>query len=184
MEDNEIIALFLSRNEKAIAESSEKYGTYCSTIAMNILHNAEDAEECVDDTWCAAWNHIPPDKPNPLKVYFGHIVRRLAINRWHFVHAAKRDRDMVVALDELEYCIAAPDELPDDQETQLKEDINNFLSSLKQRDRVIFVLRYYHAQALKDIAEETDMNVKNVSKRLLSTREKLRLYLNERGYRL
>ena len=55
MDDAGIVSLYWKRNEKAIAESSAKYGTYCHSIANNILKNHSDAEECVNDTWLRAW---------------------------------------------------------------------------------------------------------------------------------
>ena len=82
MEDSHIIELYWLREEQAIKESQMKYGGYCSTIADNILHCAEDTEECVNDTWFRAWNIIPPEKPNRLAVFFGRITRNLAIDRF------------------------------------------------------------------------------------------------------
>ena len=37
MRDHEIIELYWARNESAIAATAEKYGSYCHTIAYNIL---------------------------------------------------------------------------------------------------------------------------------------------------
>ena len=59
MEDNEIIELYFARNEQAVAESEKRYGSFCMGISMNILRQRQDAEECVNDTWLHAWNHIP-----------------------------------------------------------------------------------------------------------------------------
>ena len=61
--DAEIVALYHARDEQAIRESENKYGTYCHTVAMNILENLSDAEECVNDTWLRAWNAMPPHRP-------------------------------------------------------------------------------------------------------------------------
>lgn len=74
LEDNKIIELFFARTEQAIAEMSAKYGTICVRIARNILKNELDAEECVNDTYLAAWNTIPPQKPDPLRAYIFRIV--------------------------------------------------------------------------------------------------------------
>ena len=69
MEDSEIIGLFFSRSEEAVARTAEKYGTYCRSIARNILASREDTEECLNDTWLAAWDSIPPQRPDRLSVY-------------------------------------------------------------------------------------------------------------------
>ena len=70
MQDNQIIALYNARDERAIIETNRKYGGYCTSIAQNILHNMQDSEECVNDTWLITWNSIPPVCPPVLKHYF------------------------------------------------------------------------------------------------------------------
>jgi DNA-directed RNA polymerase specialized sigma24 family protein len=70
MEDSKIIHLYWERSESAITETSNKYGRYCYSIAHNILHNNEDSEECVNDTYLRAWNAMPPRRPNRLSVFF------------------------------------------------------------------------------------------------------------------
>ncbi|MBQ3076275.1 MAG: RNA polymerase subunit sigma-70, partial [Clostridia bacterium] len=67
MEDEAIVALYHARDQQAIAETADKYGGYCHTIALHILTVREDAEECVNDTWHAAWRHMPPDRPRSLR---------------------------------------------------------------------------------------------------------------------
>ena len=58
MEDSAIVTLYWQRSEQAIAESDTKYGPYCGHIAYGLLQNSEDAQECVSDTWLAAWNAV------------------------------------------------------------------------------------------------------------------------------
>lgn len=82
MEDKEILALYRARAEDAIAETAKKYGRYCHTIAYNILHSAEDSEECVNDTYLRAWAAIPPQWPERLATFLGKITRNLALDRW------------------------------------------------------------------------------------------------------
>ena len=57
LEDRQIIELYWQKNADAISETASKYGAYCFTIAENILHNTEDSEECVNDTWLHAWTN-------------------------------------------------------------------------------------------------------------------------------
>ena len=102
MTDSDIIRLFFARDEQAIAETAEKYGRYCMTIARDILDSEQDAEECVSDVYLKAWNSIPPDEPTSLKAYIAVLTRRLSINRYHESRAAKRNRELEVAFEELE----------------------------------------------------------------------------------
>lgn len=81
MLDNEIIDLFYERSEQAIVELSKKYGSVCRKVARNILNNELDAEECVNDSFLAAWNTIPPQKPDPMLTYICRIVRNLSMKK-------------------------------------------------------------------------------------------------------
>ena len=63
MEDNDIVVLFLARNEDAISKTTEKYGVQLRKIAYGILCNHESAEECENDTYQNAWESIPTNEP-------------------------------------------------------------------------------------------------------------------------
>ena len=91
MLDSQIIALYDARDERAIAETAAKYGSFCTSIALNILQNLQDAEECVNDTWLRTWNSIPPARPNVLKAYLGRITRNLALDKYK---AARREKQL------------------------------------------------------------------------------------------
>ena len=111
MEDTHIVQMYWDRNETAISESAVKYGTYCTSIAQNILQNPADAEECVNDTWLHAWNAMPPQRPAILSAFLGRITRNLALNRCKAANAQKRQGSaFALLLDELDDCaVAHPD---------------------------------------------------------------------------
>ena len=182
MEDHEIIDLFFARNERAVLETEKKYGTYCMAVSQGILSDRMDAEECVNDTWRWAWDHIPPTIPEKLRLYLGRVVRHLSLDRYRYNHAARRNKDLEVSFEELEECIPAPDGLPERDADVLRGHIGQFLREETQKARMVFLLRYYYGKSLADISEATGMSVKAVSKHLVRTRERLRVYLNERGY--
>ena len=105
MEDTQIVALFFSRSEEAISETSKKYGSYLKTIACNILPSSEDAEEIINDVYLAAWDSIPPKRPSVLKYYLSRIVRNLCFKRVEYLTAEKRGGNADILLSELEECI-------------------------------------------------------------------------------
>ena len=106
LEDSKIIDLYWARKEQALAETDAKYGSYCRTIARNILRNFEDTEECVSDTWLHAWNSMPPQRPGILSAFLGRITRNLSFDRCKYQQAAKRGGGALpLALDELGECI-------------------------------------------------------------------------------
>ena len=185
LEDSKIIELFFARVEQAIVELSAKYGTVCSRIARNILKNALDAEECVNDTYLAAWNTIPPQKPDPLRTYIFRIVRNIAIAKYHANTSEKRNSYYDVALEELENCFAASATI--EQEVSAKElsrQIDRFLATLDEESQMMFVRRYWYSDSISDIAERFKMSNNNVSVRLSRIREKLKTHLKKEGFEL
>ena len=180
MDDRDIIALYNARNEDAIRQSTEKYGTYVMGISMSILESAPDAEECVNDTWLKAWRSIPPQNPPSLKVYLGRLVRHLSIDRLRSLTRLKRNREMVTVLDELTVC--SPPDTAD--ETALGEALNGFLATLDPPDRKLFVGRYWYGYPVSSLASAYGLSANNTSVRLHRIRERLRDYLTERGFHI
>ena len=103
MNDDEIINLFLKRDENGIIELSTKYHPYCYKIAWNLLANREDAEECLNDTWFSVWSQIPPTHPPVLAHFCGRITRNLSIDRLRKKFAGKRpDVHMADVIEEMD----------------------------------------------------------------------------------
>ena len=179
MDDRQIIALFYERSEQAIAELSKKYGDLCFKIAINILNNPQDAEECVNDAFLGAWNSIPPQNPDPLRAYLCRIVRNLASKKLRTNTALKRGSQLEVSLAELENCI--PDNSFDEQLSakELTAHLNAFLSTLHRDDRVLFLKRYWFSEPLSEIAATFGITEHNASVRLGRIRKKLHQYLKE-----
>lgn len=182
MEDSRIIELFFSRSEQAISELAYKYGKVCRKIAVNILNNVEDAEECVNDAYLGAWNSIPPQKPNPLVTYICKITRNVALKKYRYNTAKRRNGYYDISLSELEECIpSARQDIASCTGEELTKVIENFLNTLDKKSRVMFVKRYWYAESVKEIAEEFGVTENSISVKLLRIREKLRKYLIREG---
>lgn len=181
MQDSQIIALYDARDERAIAETAAKYGSFCTGIAINILHNMQDAEECVNDTWLRTWNSIPPAKPVLLKAYVGKITRNVALDKYKASHREKRGYgEMTVAFDEISEITASDYEVENSwREHEFVQLINTFLYSLPERDRNIFVRRYFFTDNVPAIAKRFGTSQGNVLKILSRTRQKLKEYLDK-----
>ena len=181
MTDKEIVDLFWARSESAIPETDAKYGKYCHYIAYRILGDGEDAKEILNDTYLKAWNTIPPSRPNPLKPFIGRIARQLSINRYEASHAKKRG-GITVLLDELEECIpdGAGGEIGDS--VALREALRSFIYSLHERERKVFVRRYWYCAGISEIAREWGMGESAVTVMLMRTRKKLKKYLEMEGF--
>lgn len=106
IEDGKIIELFFRRSEQAIRELDEKYGNVCRKLSHNIVHNRQDAEECVNDAYLGAWNAIPPVEPSPLLTYICKIVRNISLKTYWRKAASKRSSTYTTAMEEIEACIS------------------------------------------------------------------------------
>lgn len=185
MEDEQIIKLYLERNEKALKETQSKYDAYCFRIAKNILTVREDAEECVNDTWNLSWNKIPPVIPVSLKAFLGKLVRDAAISRYRSNHAKKRYRGIEIIYEELEECIPSDFNVEENFEhQQLSEFINNWLGGLSKEDRVLFVKRYYYGDTVKRLAQVTGCTENQMAQKMLKLRKKLKLFLTGKGVKV
>lgn len=184
MEDIDIIDLFGARDERAIVESGTKYGRYCSAIASRIVGNSEDAEECVSDTWLAAWNAIPPARPANLRIFLGKIARNIAIVRRREATAQKRGGGLgALPLEELEECITSGKEIDEKlRQEELTAVINDFLAGQPAASRKIFVRRYWYCDPVEDIAKASGLGVSTVKMRLKRMRDRLRDRLEKEGY--
>lgn len=183
MKDTEILDLYWKRDERAIEETQKSYGNYCYSIAFHILHAKEDSEECVNDTWMRAWKAIPPNRPQRLALFLGTITRNLSFDRWKHKNALKRGNgEMEATLEELEECVPAARTTEDVvEEAELQRCINRFLGSLKERERNIFLRRYWYAEECSEIAERYGMKLNTVKTTLFRIRGKLKNYLEQEG---
>ena len=181
MNDEKIIELFFERSEQAIKELDGKYGKVFHSISNRILSDHQDAEECVNDAYLAAWNAIPPARPNPLLAFVCKIVRNISLKRYEKNTAAKRNSRYDVAMEELEDCLTSTTTIEEEiSERELTEIIESFLDSLSKENRVIFMRRYWFSDTYADIAKQVGLTEKNVSVRLTRIRHDLRKYLSER----
>ena len=184
MEDNAIIELYWQRNERAIAETKNKYARLILHTAGGILGSPQDREEIENDTYLRVWNSVPNDRPARFSAYLVKIARRLSIDRFRGQSAEKRGgTEYEIALDELESCTTDGDNPADEaQANQLSAAIDIFLEQLEQRTRQIFVLRYFYAETIRTIAEKTGKTENNVKVILSRTRKRLKEYLEQEGF--
>lgn len=178
MDDEKIISLYWNRNENAITETDKKYGNYCRTISYNILHNIEDSEECVNDTYLNTWNAIPDDWPDILSAYLAKITRNLSINEYNKKRTKKRGSGKIeIILDELENIIPDKNNVEKEIESEfITEKLNEFLWGLKKDHRIVFVRRYFYVESIKDISKKMTMSESKIKSILFRTRKKLKEY--------
>lgn len=179
--DDEIISRYFSRDESAIAQTSKKYGQRCHAVSYNILRVREDAQECVNESYLRVWNAIPPEHPRDFKYYLLKIVRNISLNRLKSLKCKKRSRELEISLSELENILPDASVPPEFDVSDVAGLINDFLETLGRDERIIFVRRYWHFDSVSQISAGFGFGQSKVKTSLLRTREKLRIYLQERG---
>jgi len=184
MDDERIVQLYWERSERAVSETSKKYGSYCRTIAYNILMDSGDADECVNDTYLGAWNSIPPHRPAVLSAYLGKLTRRISINRWKLRTREKRGGgETALALDELSDCVPSRTSTVNEvMAAELSRTINRFLSALDETERDVFLCRYWLVAPVSEICDRFGFSQSKVKSMLARTRGKLRKHLQKEGF--
>lgn len=185
MDDNKIIELYWERKEDAIKETSLKYGGLCTYIARNILSNCEDSEECVNDTYLALWNDIPSQKPSIFSAFIGRITRNLALKKYEYISASKRNPAAITSFEELSDCVSGTDNVESEVESrQIENTINKFLWRQGEEKRNVFIRRYWYFDSIETICRSTGFSQSKVKSMLYEMRRKLRADLEREGIEL
>lgn len=182
LEDEKIIELYWARHESAIDETDKKYRTFCMYISRNILNNISDAEECINDTWLAAWNTIPPERPVHLSAFLGKIVKNLSLKKFRYNNSEKRRKEVTVSIEEIsESAVSISDTESRTDSGELAYIISEFLRGQSQEKRVMFLRRYWFFDSYSQISELMGVSEESVRVSLMRLRKKLKKYLEERG---
>lgn len=183
MDDRQIIRLYQERCPEALEQTNERYGGLCRSIAGKLLQNPQDVEECVNDTYLALWDAIPPAEPSPLSAFAAKITRNLALKRREQLSAAKRNMEAVLSFEELSECLSAPDDVESIVEARaLRQAIADFLELQDRESRCIFLCRYFFFDSVREIGRRYGMSQSKVKSRLMRTRNELKRYLIREGF--
>lgn len=183
MEDSAIVDLYWQRSEQAIPETEHKYGGYCHTVAMRIVNNHEDAEECVNDTWLGAWNSMPENRPSYLAPYLAKLTRWLSLTKVKSQNRLKRGgNEVTLSLEELDSELGEGTDLARQIELkELSDYLDTFLRGLPTEERKVFLARYWYAASIREIAGKSSYSESKVKSMLLRTRRKLKKALEVEG---
>ncbi len=183
LDDKSIIQLFFRRSEEALEQLHRKYGSFLFKIAMNLLENREDSEECLNDSYLKTWNSIPPAQPECLRAYTGKITRNTALNRIKYNAREKRGKNLTRMLSELEECIPSQENLAEEYSAaELSALIGSFISAQSEVEQCIFIRRYWMGEPSASIAKLLEMPESTVNWKLYDLRKKLKTVLKNAGY--
>ena len=185
MDDSRIVDLFLSKNESAISETAQKYGTRLRRIADQILHDAPSSEECENDTYLQAWELIPPNEPRSyLFSFLGKITRHLAIDMCRKRSSDKRSAVFCELTNEIAECIPSMDETVENslEANELSRMIGAFLDKHNDDQQKVFVRRYWFFDTVPEISKRYGFTQSKVKMMLSRMRTELHDYLEKEGY--
>ena len=177
--DEQIIELYWQREEKAIHETEKKYGQFLFRIAYNILHDRLDCEECQNDTYLGIWNAIPPTRPAVFPAFITQIMRRIAINRYKEKTGKKRiPSELTVSMEDMNGTLHSGETVESEYEAeQVGKIINDYVRELSDRQRYIFIDRFYLAESVETIAADLSISVSTVYREIDKIKQGLKLHL-------
>jgi RNA polymerase sigma-70 factor (ECF subfamily) len=183
MSDEQIVELYWQRDEQAITQTDIKYKSFLLSVAYNIVGDARDSEECLNDTYIGAWNAMPPARPTLLQAFLATIMRRTAIDQYKARKRQKRvASELTVSLSEVEEFIADDDGYPEVNANELGRVISDFVRALPDRRMYIFMSRYYFARPIKEIARLLKCSESTVNKEIAAIKRDLKKKLEKEGY--
>ena len=183
MDDKRILWLLNNRDEQALKESARLYGALCRSVARNILGSDEDAEECLNDALYRVWNAIPPANPENYCAYLLKAVRNAALDRYKARRRNKRGGGQVSqAIDELTEIFPSAENVERElEQRELMQAVTAFLQKLPEKQRNLFICRYWQSAAIAELAQRFDMTENHVKVTLARLRKQLQSYLREGG---
>lgn len=181
--DIEIVGMFWQRNEVAIPLTSQKYDKLLYQIGYNILHDHCDCEECQNDTYLGIWNAIPPTRPQSFRAFIAGMMRNIAIDKYYHKASKKRiPSELTVSMDECKELLSAEGNPYDEiLVKELGRIISSFIRSLDEKDKYVFMSRFYLVESVELIAGELRVTESAIYKKLTKLKADLKKYLEENG---
>ena len=109
-------------------------------------------------------------------------MRNIALKRYEYNSAAKRCPEVKLSLDELDECIPSDENVERICDAkELGRLISDFLREQSEKNRVVFIRRYWYYDSVREIAERYAFSENAVKQILFRMREKLKDFLAEEG---
>ena len=179
MKQSNLISTYMDNNQLDIEQVMTDFTPYLYTIMKNknTCFSSEDREEMISDVFVAVWkNQEKLDGNLEMKAYLVGIMRNVVCKKM-------RNFKVNVAMDDFEYNLCGAEDVEFEVENQEKNQIIlSELNNMKGQDREIFMLYYYFARSMKEIAIEMNISEAKVKSRLFRIRRKLKKALEKRGY--
>lgn len=164
---------------KSVAESLNGDYSYFFKNVSPIF--SEDDLTIVNDTYIAAWNKIPPERPMRFLSWLYKVCRNIVCDRIDWNNASKRNSNMNCMLDELEECLADSNAKYEGELSDIGRCLSDFLNGLETEKRVLFVRRYWYGMTIDELADMSGRSKSSVKTTLFRIRAELKKYLDKEG---
>jgi RNA polymerase sigma-70 factor (ECF subfamily) len=169
----EWLHLAQKKDEQAFSHLVETYQRPVYNLCYRMLGNAGDAEDAAQETFWRAFQAI-----NRYDEQRSFITWLLSIAAHHCIDLQRKRRLPILDVDLLTDMDAAdanpgPEKLLGTKQEQ--EHIERLLNKLKEQDRVLIVLRYWHELSEEEMARTLSISVPAIKSRLHRARKQLAL---------
>ena len=184
LSDSAIVELYWARDESAIKYTDQKYRNYLIKCAYNILSDMQDCEECLNDTYLETWNVIPPQRPRILQAFLSTIMRNLAIDKYRYKNRQKSiPPAFTVSMQDLEgWALEEQIDYTKEESQALATVLSAWLTTLNERQRYIFMSRYYDTKPIVEIAKRLGVSRSTVNYEIAEIKKSLKAALIKEGF--
>ena len=172
--DIQLIQNTLKGDQSAYGQLVSKYQNYMYTVCLKMLKSNADAQEATQDTFIKAYKKLNNYKEqSKFSSWLYKIAYRTCLD-------TLRKRKQTIDLDEVSYSLA--DETTSDydyEQTELQQQLRAAISQLNPKEAGLITMFYLEELSIKELAENTDMQLSNVKVILFRARKKLATIINE-----
>jgi RNA polymerase sigma-70 factor (ECF subfamily) len=166
--DNELVVLLKNGEEDAFSEIYSRYWKLLFQKAYAILRDDNDAKDAVQDVFISLWNRREVVEVTYLKAYLQQAIRFKVL---HFIREERIDGEFYVRLRKVTTEIIADNPLLFKEQQNL---LNELVASLPEDCKEAFLLSREEDLTYKQIAEQLDVSIKTVEKRISKSLKYLR----------
>jgi RNA polymerase sigma-70 factor (ECF subfamily) len=179
VQEREIIALLLQRDETGVDALLQHYGPLMRYIIAPILPDPRDREDCLTEVTLRVWEKIEQfdRQRGSWNAWLTALTRNTALN--HARGAARHDSVEEIPDD-------TPSQEPTPEEQVLRQErqaaVEQALRQLTQEEKILFYRKYYYLQSTAQVAAELGLTERAVEGRLYRVKKRLRALLGGDGH--
>jgi len=180
LNNNETITDFEERNILNIEKVIEVYNHYIYSIIEHAISNQEDIEEILSDVFLSLWkNYSKLDKDTNVRAYLIGITKNLIKKKYRNYHNKIEIKNIEDYENKINSYIDIQELMEQNEKSKI---IDYFIENLKEEEKQIFIMFYYRARKVKEIAQILKLSETKVKVTLHRLRKLAKKKIKEGGY--